>query len=275
MNPQRQGRTQHPARSIASASSNTGGHDGTDPGDSGPGPRPPSLLELAHQALSSTEHGYDLLAPNFDATPFRTPGRLLDTVREELRPRGPWDRALDLCCGTGAGLQAVGSLAHRVTGLDRSRGMLERARSVHHHEAAWVRADALELPFHEAFDLVVTFGALGHILPADQTRFLDGVWHSLRPGGTFCLVTTPPPPVLSFTHLAGRAFNGLMHIRNALVRPPFVMYYLTFLLPQVADELRRQGFEVELDPLQGLWRDVTLVIATRPGRTVAAGAPPR
>jgi hypothetical protein len=36
-------------------------------------PQGPSLRELAMQALSSVEGGYDLLAPKFDHTPFRTP----------------------------------------------------------------------------------------------------------------------------------------------------------------------------------------------------------
>jgi hypothetical protein len=36
-------------------------------------PQGPTLRELAVQALSSTERGYDLLAPKFDYTPFRTP----------------------------------------------------------------------------------------------------------------------------------------------------------------------------------------------------------
>lgn len=160
-------------------------------------------------------------------------------------------------------MRAVGPLAYRITGVDFSRGMLDQARRAHGHEAAWVRADALELPFHQAFDLIVTFGALGHILPADRTRFLDGVWHALRPGGCFCLVTTPRPPFFSVTHVAGRGFNAVMHVRNALVRPPFVMYYLTFLLPEVVDELHRQGFDVELRPLRGFWREVTLVVASR------------
>ena len=226
-------------------------------------PRRPTLFELTEQALSSTERGYDLLAPNFDCSWFRTPDRLLDAVREELRADGPWDRALDLGCGTGAGMRAVGSLASRVTGLDRSRGMLEQARLVHGCEATWVRADVLDLPFHQAFDLIVTFGALGHIVPADETRFLDGVWHALRPGGTFCLVTTSMPPFFSPTHLAARTFNAVMHVRNVLLRPPFVMYYLTFLLPEVTEELRRQGFDVEVRPLPGPWRQVTLVVARR------------
>jgi hypothetical protein len=37
-------------------------------------PGGPSVRELAVQALSSVEGGYDLLAPKFGCTPFRTPG---------------------------------------------------------------------------------------------------------------------------------------------------------------------------------------------------------
>ncbi len=251
------------ARSIGSTISSSRSHDREAPDTSRRRPPRPTLWELTREALSSTERGYDLLAPKFDASPFRTPDRVLDAVREELRADGPWDRALDLCCGTGAGLRTVGPLAYRITGLDFSRGMLEQARRGHAHEAAWVRADALDLPFHQGFDLIVTFGALGHILPSQQPRFLDGVWHALRPGGAFCLVTTRMPPFFTPTHLAARGFNAVMHVRNALVRPPFVMYYLTFLLPQVTEELRRQGFEVELRPLPGPWCDVTLVVAWR------------
>src|ERR687894_411926 len=71
-------------------------------------PEGPSLRELAVQALSSVERGYDLLAPKFDHTPFRTPDAVLDAVESALRRTGPFDAGLDLCCGTGAG---VGVLA--------------------------------------------------------------------------------------------------------------------------------------------------------------------
>ena len=35
-------------------------------------PGGPTFRELMQQALASTERGYDLLAPKFDLTPFRT-----------------------------------------------------------------------------------------------------------------------------------------------------------------------------------------------------------
>ncbi len=75
-------------------------------------PRGPSLRELAVQALSSVEGGYDLLAPKFDHTPFRTPDEVLDATTDALRPLGPFDRGLDVCCGTGAGMRVLTSLCH-------------------------------------------------------------------------------------------------------------------------------------------------------------------
>ena len=59
-----------------------------------------------------------------------------------------------------------------------------------------------------------------------------------------------------------------MHVRNRLVSPPFVMYYLTFLLPGVQRTLEQAGLEVQirrLDALTGRWGDLRLVTATRQG----------
>lgn len=158
-------------------------------------PQGPTLRELAVQALSSVEHGYDLLAPKFDHTPFRTPDSILDAVATALDRIGPFDRGLDLCCGTGAGMEVLSELCREsVTGVDISAGMLAvgreragaaRARERGEAEApergeakapergegepsgralpdraprfAWVRGDARALPFAPVFDLVVSF----------------------------------------------------------------------------------------------------------------------
>ena len=127
-------------------------------------PEGPSLRELAVQALSSVERGYDLLAPKFDATPFRTSDRILSSVTRALEGLGPFDAGLDVCCGTGAGLPVLRSVcAGRVTGVDFSANMLAEARR-RHPAATLVRADALALPFTASFDLAVSFGAFGHFL---------------------------------------------------------------------------------------------------------------
>ncbi len=206
-------------------------------------PEGPTFLELARQALSSTERGYDLLALKFDVTPFRTPDAILSRagayIRENLEP----GRLLDLCCGTGAMLETLDY--ERAVGLDRSRGMMEVAKK-NAPSAAYVRADALHPPFEAAFDLVTCFSALGHILPADEERFVRAVKSCLRPGGHFVFVTSRMPSMWSRSYWVSRGFNAAMHVRNALWSPRFVMYYLTFLLPEATEYLENVGFEVRI-----------------------------
>src|ERR1700761_1450640 len=52
--------------------------------------RGPSLPELAAQALSSVEGGYDRLAPKFDRTPFRTHDAVLGATIAALARLGPF-----------------------------------------------------------------------------------------------------------------------------------------------------------------------------------------
>lgn len=235
-------------------------------------PNGPTFFELVQQALSSTRHGYDLLAPKFDYTPFRTPQEILDAVAEQLRPLAPFARGLDLCCGTGAAVAMLRPLCREaVVGIDFSDGMLAVARQ---NTAAasgtarleYVRGDVRALPFAPAsFDIATCFGALGHIVPADERRFVGEAARVLRPGGRFVFVTSYRPPVWSLRHWIARTFNGVMRVRNYLLDPPFIMYYLTFLLPDVARLLRRAGFTVEVRELNlaGEFAGLHLVIATR------------
>jgi hypothetical protein len=82
-------------------------------------PQGPCLRELGVQALSSVERGYDLLAPKFDRTPFRTPESILGATADALAGPGPFGTGLDVCCGTGAGLQALAARSVPLTGLGR------------------------------------------------------------------------------------------------------------------------------------------------------------
>ncbi|MFG2087525.1 MULTISPECIES: class I SAM-dependent DNA methyltransferase [unclassified Spirillospora] len=214
----------------------------------------PSLRELAIQSLSSVERGYDLLAPKFDHTPFRTPDRVLDATADALRPLGPFGEGLDVCCGTGAGMRVLRPLCRgRVTGVDFSGGMLAQAREAH-PDAEWVRADVRALPFTEAFDLAVSFGALGHLLPAERPALFAGVHRALRPGGLFAFPIGAPPPPTSAWYWALLGFDLAMRVRNAVWRPPFVMYYRTCPLNAVRDDLAAAGFTVTTVPLKALGR---------------------
>ncbi|AWT41483.1 MULTISPECIES: class I SAM-dependent methyltransferase [Streptomyces] len=238
------------------------------------GPEGPTLRELAVQALSSVERGYDLLAPKFDRTPFRTPGSVLDAVAAALERTGPYDDGLDLCCGTGAGLDVLTRLCRgSVTGVDFSAGMLSVARArvpAAGPRVAWVRADARALPFTAAFDLVVSFGAFGHFLPRELPGLFTQVHSVLRPGGRFAFPVLAPPRPATPGYWMLLGFDAVMRVRNALWRPPFVMYYRAFRLGDVRRELERAGFRVELQPLPefGRRRDgsprARMVVARRP-----------
>jgi SAM-dependent methyltransferase len=129
-----------------------------------------------------------------------------------------------------------------------------------------VQADVLDLSYSAEFDLVTCFGALGHILPSDQEKFLRMIYAALKPGGRFIFVSSHRPSLLSLRSIALRTFNGVMRVRNALLKPPFIMYYLTFLLPHLEESLKRAGFEVEVRAGQfdRPFRSYQLVIATRP-----------
>jgi SAM-dependent methyltransferase len=211
----------------------------------------PTLRELAVQALSSVEHGYDLLAPKFDRTPFRTPQRFLTATGEALRAFGPFAAGLDVCCGTGAGLGLLAELCEGpVTGVDFSAGMLARAQAAH-PRARLVRADARALPFRGEFALAVSFGAFGHFLPAERPALFAGVHRALAPGGLFAFPVPAPPRVGTPWWWAMAGFDAAMRVRNAVWRPPFVMYYRTFPLGPVRRDLTRAGFDVTTVPLAG------------------------
>ena len=233
-------------------------------------PQGPSLRELCVQALSSVERGYDLLAPKFDHTPFRTPESVLGATVDALRELGPFGTGLDVCCGTGAGMLVLRPLCQGpITGVDFSAGMLAQARSAH-PDATWVRADARALPFAEGLDLAVTFGALGHFLPAERPALFEGVYRALRPGGLFAVPLGVMPPLTSVGHWAALGFDVALRVRNAVWRPPFVMYYRTSPVPAVSDDLAAAGFTVRAVSLTALgrYRDGSprcrLVLARKP-----------
>ena len=224
----------------------------------------PTFFELIRQGLSSTQRGYDLLAPKFDVTPFRTPDHLL---RFAVSAIGQADVALDLCCGTGAAMELLRPVCRqRLVGIDFSQGMLQQGQRQFEKaeglpRVEFVEGDIMEMTFQEEFDLVTCFGGLGHIPPGKETTFLRLVHRALKPGGRFVFYSAEPPPLLSARNILLRSFNAGMKVRNALLKPPFIMYYFNFLLPRITEELKNLGFRVETR--SGPERRLRLVLAAR------------
>ena len=164
-------------------------------------------------------------------------------------------------------------------GVDFSTGMLAQARRAH-PDATWVRADVRALPFAGAFDLAVSFGADGHFLPAERPALFAGVHRTLRPGGVFAFPIVAPQPISARRYWALLGFDLAMRVRNAVWRPPFVMYYRTCPLHAVRNDLAAAGFTVTTLALTALGRARTAaggagVLHAEPARPDCCGRQPR
>lgn len=98
---------------------------------------------------------------------------------------------LDAPCGHGRIANRLARMGYRVTGLDKSRAFLERAR----REAAewgvqvdYVEGDIRRLPWTERFDAVINwFTSFGYFDDEENRLVLREAHRALRPGGRLVL----------------------------------------------------------------------------------------
>jgi demethylmenaquinone methyltransferase/2-methoxy-6-polyprenyl-1,4-benzoquinol methylase len=159
----------------------------------------------------------------------------------------PGDRVLDVCCGTGdLAVAAARAGGGRVTGLDFSERMLERARRKA-PELAWVQGDALAMPFDDgSFDSVTIGFGLRNL--EDERRGLAELRRVLVPGGRVgVLEITRPKGVLVPFYRAW--FDGLVPLAGKVLPGGEAYAYLPasvrrFPSPESLAELMvRAGFE--------------------------------
>ncbi|MCO6003419.1 class I SAM-dependent methyltransferase [Actinoallomurus purpureus] len=103
----------------------------------------------------------------------------------------PCGEALDVGCGEGLLVRRLAGRARRVTGVDRSAEMIERARELAAGAGApgameFVQADFLRHPLPEgAYDLICSVAVIHHM---DFTSALTRMAELLRPGGRLVIV---------------------------------------------------------------------------------------
>jgi demethylmenaquinone methyltransferase/2-methoxy-6-polyprenyl-1,4-benzoquinol methylase len=103
----------------------------------------------------------------------------------------PGDRVLDACCGTGDLALAALAEGGRVTGLDFSRPMLERARRKS-GDVEWVEGDLLALPFADgSFDAATVGFGMRNV--EDRDLALRELRRVLRPGGRLAVLDVVRP----------------------------------------------------------------------------------
>jgi demethylmenaquinone methyltransferase / 2-methoxy-6-polyprenyl-1,4-benzoquinol methylase len=105
-------------------------------------------VETGRLPASSVREMFDRIAPVYDAMNRVMTAGLDRRWRDETARAvvTPGDRVLDVCCGTGDLAVADVRAGGRVTGVDFSEAMLERARRKS-NQVEWIAADALALPF--------------------------------------------------------------------------------------------------------------------------------
>ncbi|MBD0330570.1 MAG: class I SAM-dependent methyltransferase [Thermoleophilia bacterium] len=103
----------------------------------------------------------------------------------------PGDRVLDACCGTGDLALACLRAGARVTGVDFSERMLERARRKS-GEVEWVQGDLLALPFPDGSFDAATVGFGIRNVPELEAGLAE-LRRVLRPGGRLAVLEIVRP----------------------------------------------------------------------------------
>ncbi len=120
-------------------------------------------------------------------------------------------RVLDVACGTGVVSVTAARRGARVTGLDLTPELLERAREnarIAEVDVAWLEGDVEKLPFADAaFDVVLS--EFGHIFAPRPEVAIGEMLRVLKPGGTIAFSTWPP-----------ELFIGRMFVMTAGYLPP-------------------------------------------------------
>jgi demethylmenaquinone methyltransferase/2-methoxy-6-polyprenyl-1,4-benzoquinol methylase len=173
-------------------------------------------VETGRLPESGVREMFDRIAPIYDAM-----NRAM-TVGLDRRWRAetaravvtPGDRVLDACCGTGDLALAALEAGGRVTGVDFSERMLERARAKS-EAVEWVRGDALALPFADASFDAATVG-FGVRNLDDLERGLRELRRVLVPAGHLAIleITRPRGPLRPFYRLW---FDGLVPLAGKLL----------------------------------------------------------
>jgi demethylmenaquinone methyltransferase / 2-methoxy-6-polyprenyl-1,4-benzoquinol methylase len=157
----------------------------------------------------------------------------------------PGDRVLDAACGTGDLALAALESGGRVTGLDFSERMLERARRKS-DAIEWVRGDVLALPFGDAAFDSATIG-FGVRNVADLEAGLREFARVVRPGGRLAVleITRPKGLLRPFFRVW---FDLLVPLIGRAVPGGVAFSYLPASVRRfpgpddLADALRRAGF---------------------------------
>jgi SAM-dependent methyltransferase len=137
------------------------------------------------------EAGYDAVADRYSALEQRgTEWPRMRWLRKVLDRVPAGGRVLDIGCGNGLPATRAIAEGHRATGIDVSRGQIDRARRNVPH-ADFLHGDFSEMEVEPGFDAIVAFYVIEHLPRERHAELFRRLAAWLRPGG-FLLFTIEP-----------------------------------------------------------------------------------
>jgi len=161
----------------------------------------------------------------------------IETIITALKSVSTIGRALDVGCGNGGVLEALGREGAALFGVDASQAAIELTR-VRVPAATLATADVQnKLPFSGAFfDCVLMLDVLEHLeCPVAALREIRRV---MRPGGVVAITTPNANSPLRW--IRGAKWFGVMDPGHVLLYSHFTLVHL----------LRKCGFEIMLDRIE-------------------------
>jgi SAM-dependent methyltransferase len=204
--------------------------------------------------------------------PFMFPEERIADAEEQMtkalaltKPAG--NSVLDLCCGPGRCTIALAKKGFSVTGVDRTKYLLDKARakaSAAHVKIEWVRKDMRDFVRPNSFDLVLSmFTSFGYFDDKrEDVMVLENIFTSLQPGGACLidvlgkerlakiLVSTTSTPLPGGSMLVERhdvfddwtrVRNEWLLIRNGKVRS-FKFHHTIYSGLELRERMERAGF---------------------------------
>src|SRR5262245_56726070 len=152
----------------------------------------PSPEEPDMDALQTFKENQRQMWPSFLALETMTMMPAAHLVRHSGVRAG--QRVLDVACGTGVATVTAARLGCKMTGLDLTPDLLERARenaAIAGQTIEWHEGDVEALPFGDAqFDAVLS--QFGHMFAPRPEVAIAEMLRVLKPGGTIAFSTWPP-----------------------------------------------------------------------------------
>jgi 2-polyprenyl-3-methyl-5-hydroxy-6-metoxy-1,4-benzoquinol methylase len=215
--------------------------------------------------VSEWQQFFDAHAPHYEQNPFAQHTQVEIDFFLSLFALAAGCRILDMGCGTGRHSIELARRGFKVTGVDLSSGMLERARSGASEagvEAEFIQGDATKWVSETPYDAAIClceggFGLIekGENAEAHDHSILKNIAHSLKPGAPFLLTALNGYSIIRQMKdemvLEGRFDPATMYANYQdqwdLPEGPRIMTVRErlFIAPEIVRMLQEAGFAVD------------------------------